>query len=96
MRYVKAKSITELLGRFLREEGLETPLNEYRVIQAWPLVVGEPFSQYTKSVKMYNQTLYVEISHPVVRQELLMRRTELLEQLNHCVGAHVVYDIRIS
>ena len=34
MRYVKAKSITELLGRFLREEGLETPLNEYRVIQA--------------------------------------------------------------
>ena len=37
----KVKSIAELLPEFLRKEGLETPLQQKRLIMSWDSVVGE-------------------------------------------------------
>ena len=36
----KVKSIAELLPEFLRKEGLETPLQQKRLIMSWDSVVG--------------------------------------------------------
>ena len=41
------KSISELVRATCREEGLETPLNEYRLIKAWSQVLGENVNNYT-------------------------------------------------
>ena len=41
MRRGEIKSIAEIVRATCREEGLETPLNEYRLIQAWPQVLGK-------------------------------------------------------
>ena len=46
MRKQKAEQVGTLIHQFLREEGLETPYNEYRLIEAWP-----------ESVKMSNKEL---------------------------------------
>ena len=50
---------TELLGdvlrRYLRQEGLETPLNEYRLVDAWKDVVGPTISRYTTNLYIRNQ-----------------------------------------
>lgn len=37
----KVKSIAELLPEFLRKEGLETPLQQKRLIMSWDSVVGK-------------------------------------------------------
>ena len=36
----QAKQIHEILGQYLRRSGLETPLLQHRVIDAWDEVVG--------------------------------------------------------
>lgn len=88
---------TELLGdvlrRYLRQEGLETPLNEYRLVDAWKDVVGPIISRYTTNLYIRNQTLYVHLSSSVVRQELLMARAMLVRSLNAQVGSQVIVDI---
>lgn len=96
MRKSNAENLSEIIHQFLRQEGLETPYNEYKAVQAWNNVVGERFSKYTGNVFMKNQTLYVEIKSAAAKQELQMRKTSLIEQINNAVGAKVVYDIHFK
>lgn len=88
---------TELLGdvirRYLRQEGLETPLNEYRLVDAWKDVVGSSITRYTTNLYIRRQVLYVHLSSSVVRQELMMAREMLVRNLNAQVGSQVIVDI---
>ena len=88
------KNIKELILRNLRAQGLETPLLQKRLIDAWPTVAGELIANYTGSVAIRNQTLFVHLTNPALRADLLMRRTELTKRLNDYVGSVVITDIR--
>ena len=52
MRRAKAETLDDILGRLLRQQGLETPLNEYRLKAAWGDVAGRVVEQYTSSVQI--------------------------------------------
>lgn len=95
MRRGETKSIAELVRAMCREEGLETPLNEYRLINAWSQVLGPAVSSYTKSLQIHNQVLFVKVTSSVLRQELLMNRKSLVRRLNEHVKALVITDIVI-
>lgn len=82
-----------MLLRFMRESGLETPLNQYRLVEAWPEVAGSVVASYTKEVYIRNQTLYVRLSRPALRANLQMLREQLVRQLNAKVQAFVITDI---
>lgn len=77
----------------MREYSLEVPLLERRLITSWKDVMpaAEP---YTESIEIRNQTLWVKISSPALKNDLLMQRTELTQLLNSKVGANIINDIR--
>lgn len=93
MRRGETKSIAELVHAMCREEGLETPLNEYRLINAWSQVLGSAVQSYTKNLQIHNQVLFVTLTSSVLRQELLMNRKTLVRKLNDHVKAQVITDI---
>ena len=93
MKRGETKSIAELVKVMCREEGLETPLNEYRLVQAWSQVLGPAVRSYTKELFIRNQILYVKVTSSVLRQELLMNRKTLVRKLNDHVKAQVITDI---
>lgn len=80
--------------RNLRSQGLETPLLQKRLIEAWPTVAGEAVARYTTDVSIYNQTLFVSLRVPALRADLSMRRQEFVKRLNDYVGAQIITDIR--
>ena len=41
----KVKPISEVISKFLREGGLESPLLQKRIITAWDIVVGPTITQ---------------------------------------------------
>ena len=88
------QSIKDLILRNLHEQGLETPLQQKRLIDAWPVVAGPLVAKYTLNTYIYNQTLYVRLSNPALRADLSMRRQELTQLLNNHVGEQVITDIR--
>ena len=88
------QSIKDLILRNLHEQGLETPLQQKRLIDAWPVVAGPLVTRYTLNTYIYNQTLYVRLSNPALRADLSMRRQELTQLLNNYVGEQVITDIR--
>ena len=89
------KNITDLLNQFLRTQGLETPLLQRRVIEAWDEVVGPTVARYTGDKFIKKQTLFVKIINPALRQDLSMMRARLVQRLNSRVGAMVIADVRV-
>lgn len=95
MKRREVKSISELLPQFLREEGLETPLLQKRLLDSWESVVGPSVGRYTGNKYISDQVLHVKILNPALRQDLSMMRTQLLKRLNEAVGASIIVDVRI-
>ena len=93
MRRTNSEAVGDLIRQFLRQQGLEAPLNEFRLIQGWEHVMGPVIARYTKNLTIRNQTLHVQLTSPVIRQELMMQRRELTARLNAYVGAQVIADI---
>lgn len=93
MRRTNSEAVGDLIRQFLRQQGLESPLNEYRLIQGWEHVMGPIIARYTANLTIHNQTLHVQLTSPVLRQELMMQRRELTVRLNAYAGAQVITDI---
>ena len=87
--------LDEVLKKLLREEGLEMPLLQKRLVDAWEVVTGNVVSRYTAEKYIRNQTLFVKITNPALRQDLSMMRTQLVKRLNEQVGSFVIRNIKI-
>lgn len=90
------ESVKDVVLRLLREQGLETPLNQKRLVESWPVVAGPVIARYTLNTYIYNQTLFVRLSNPALRSDLSMMRQELVKKLNDRVGEQVITDIRFG
>lgn len=93
MIHVGTKSMNDILLKFLREQGLETPLLEYRITQAWSEVMGETISRYTRQVFVRDGKLQVQLSSPSLRQNLMMEHKLIAQKLNTHVGSYVISDV---
>lgn len=89
------KNIDELINMFLRQEGYETPLLQKRLVDSWDRVTGAVVARYTGEKFIKNQTLFVKITNPALRQDLSMMRSQLVRRLNEAVGSQVIADIRL-
>ena len=86
----------------LRNQGLETPLQQRRLINAWNEVISEKFDteisqliiESTESKDIRNQTLWVKILSPAIRQELQMRTSDLVATLNNKAGSYLISNIK--
>lgn len=93
MKRNNAEPIGKLIQQFLRQESLESPLNEQRLLDAWPQVLGPTIASYTRELYIRNQILYVHLTSAALRQELMMGRELLVRNLNQKVGATVITNI---
>ena len=96
------ENISDLLNVVLRNQGLETPLQQRRLINAWNEVISEKFDteisqliiESTESKDIRNQTLWVKILSPAIRQELQMRTSDLVATLNNKAGSYLISNIK--
>lgn len=89
------QSISDLLNMYLRREGLETPLLQKRAVDAWDTLMGLSIARYTGEKFIKNQTLFVKILNPALRQDLTMMRSRIVKRINESVGSQVIVDVRI-
>ena len=93
MKRNNAEPIGKLIQQFLRQESLESPLNEQRLLDACPQILVPAIASYTKELYIRNQILYVHLTSAALRQELMMGRELLVRNLNQKVGATVITNI---
>lgn len=93
MRKKNTEQLSDVIRQVLGELHLDKPLNEKRLIDAWPLVLGQNIVQYTSGLSIRNRVLYVSLTSSVLRHDLFLSREEIKNSLNKQVGVEVIVDI---
>jgi len=93
MRKSNTQSIRDVLKSYVQENNLERKLSELDLIKSWESVMGKTVARYTGNLYIQNNTLFVETTSPIVRNELLMMREEIRVRLNEVVGAELIKTI---
>lgn len=95
MHRQNTEHIGGLIAQILREQGLEKPMLEHRLLEAWPSLMGPLVQKYTGKIEIRNGVLIVQITSAALRQELFIARHKLVEKLNKEMGAEIITDIRL-
>ena len=93
MNRTTALSIGEIIDQYIRAENLETELNEQRALSVWVSVVGRGINKYTISRSIKEGVMTVKISSAPLRNELMLNRSAIIQNLNSFLGAEVVKEI---
>ena len=93
MKRNNAEQIGELIRHYLRQESLESPLNERRLISAWPEVLGPTIASYTRELYIKNQVLYVHLTSASLCAVRMRGREVLVRNCERHVADQVVTNI---
>lgn len=89
------QDIKSVLDSFLRKTGLDKPVLQNRALVVWNDVVGDAVAKRTTPEEVKHGTLVVKVDTPVWRNELSLRKQEILKALNRHLGKQVINDIRL-
>ncbi len=93
MRRSKEQKIDKLVKLVLKEQGLDVKLKELELIKTWEKVIGKNVSNATTNLYVKNRKLFVEVRSSIVRNELMLIKTGLIQALNKEVGEKIIDDI---
>ena len=72
-------SISELLKEFVETNKLQTGLDKVNVQDAWAQMMGNGVNNYTTAVQLERDTLYVQLSSSVLREELSYGKEKIIK-----------------
>lgn len=90
MRRENTRTLGEVIGEFKEAYRLDSKLAEVAALKAWKDVVGGNIAKRTKELRISSGILYVKIESSIIKQELMMIRTEIVKRLNKAAGADVI------
>jgi predicted nucleic acid-binding Zn ribbon protein len=92
-RSADSQPLKEVIDRFLKAFSLENKMKEMDVIAAWPELMGSAVAFRTKSIKIHNKILYLEINSSVMREELLHGKAIIITRINEKAGKQLINDV---
>ena len=93
MRKKNTELLSDIIQQFLKEQRLDRPLHEQRLIAGWSVVLGKNVMQYTSDLSINKRVLYVQMTSAALRHELFLSREEIKNALNKHVGAEIITEI---
>ena len=83
-------SITDALKEFVESNKLEKGLDKVNVQIAWGKMMGNGVNNYTTAVSLQRDTLYVQLSSSVLREELSYGKEKIITMLNEELGKDII------
>lgn len=84
------------LDELINDLGIKSRLRECDAIECWEIVVGEHIAKMAMVTRISKGILYVKVNTSTLRNELVLRKRELITKLNTKVGECVVKDIKFQ
>ena len=75
-------SIGDALKEFIQANRLEIGLDKVNAKEAWDTVMGNAISKYTTGIMLDRDTLTVQLSSSVLREELSYGKEKIIKLLN--------------
>ena len=82
--------ISEIIKEFVDTNHLQSGLDKINVQDAWAKMMGNGVNNYTTAVQLERDTLYVQLSSSVLREELSYGKEKIISMLNESIGKEVI------
>jgi predicted nucleic acid-binding Zn ribbon protein len=86
--------LKSILKSALEEAGIEKAVEQNRALIIWEKAVGNKIAANTEAINVRHGVLTVQASTPAWRQELLFKKSKILEKLNTHLEKETIKDIR--
>ena len=92
-RHNDHQSISDVLKDFVDTNKLQKGINQVEVEDVWKRVMGPAISKYTTEIKLQRETLYVQLSSSVLREELSYGVSKIAKNINEELGKQLVTKV---
>lgn len=82
--------ISDALQDFVSQNKLQTGLDKVNARDVWNQQMGPAIEKYTTSLKLEKDTLYVQLSSSVLREELSYGKEKIINNLNEALGKNLI------
>jgi predicted nucleic acid-binding Zn ribbon protein len=92
----RTTALGDALDSLIENLGIRKKLREQEVFALWADVVGERIAKVAKPTRIVQGTLVVSVKTGPWRNELTMRKREIVDRLNESLGEKLVRDIKFQ
>ena len=88
--------LKNLINTFLKKNKLEKGILNIEVKKAWFDLMNNGVANYTTDVSLRNNTLYIKLSSPSLKEELSYGKEKLIKLINEKLEEDVVEKIVLN
>ncbi|GGX23296.1 DUF721 domain-containing protein [Aquimarina muelleri] len=92
-RHQEHQSLGEVLKNFVSNNNLQKGLDKVAARDVWEKVMGPAITKYTHNIKFERETLYVELTSSVLREELSYGKQKIIDNLNEELEKELITKI---
>ena len=85
--------LKELVDKLMKAYNLDGRMKEMNIVNNWEKIAGPAVFRRTESIKINNRVLVLKLKSAVMREELLMMKTELITLVNNFAEEKLVDDV---
>ena len=89
------EQIKSALNTALKREGLDGAVRQNKALFIWEEVVGKAVAKNCMPEEVKHGILIVRASTPVWRNEIAIKKKEIVEKLNSKLGKKTIKDMRV-
>ena len=95
MKRTNDKTLKEAIEQMLQVYKLKRKFDETSLIAAWPELMGRSVANRTKQIYIRDRKFFVRLESSVLKNELVMIRSQIVEKLNERAGSKVIDEMVI-
>ena len=92
----RTKTIGDAIEELVAQLGIKKKLHEQDAFVVWDEAVGERIAKIATPTRMLRGTLIISVKSGAWRNELNMRKQEILRRINELLGDEIVKDIKFQ
>jgi hypothetical protein len=87
------KSLKEAIEQMLQVYKIKRKYDETGIKASWPSLVGKSVANRTKEIYIHDKKLFLRIESSVIKNELILMRSQIIEKINNETKSLLVEDI---
>jgi predicted nucleic acid-binding Zn ribbon protein len=92
----RTKSVGDAIEELIAQLGIKKKLHEQDAFLVWDQAVGERIAKIAIPTRMLRGTLIVSVKSGAWRNELSMRKQEIIRRINELAGDEILKDIKFQ
>lgn len=93
MRRNNTEPLKHVIKRYLQVIGADKKIKEIQLKRNWEELMGKNISEQTEYIYIKKGVFHIKLRSSVVKHELSMMKTEIIDRLNSDAGETLIDDV---